>query len=139
MITQQRLNEIRETVTAATPNGPWQASWDSCDEEYCSCPDGGRFIHAIYGPNSVSYSKEPEDSVLRVYAKQVTEVCDFTNEAAQFVAEAPQVVHELLAEVERQRARSKFFERAAAKATRKLNDMADAHEQCDVSQEEQAS
>lgn len=133
MITEQRLNEIRESVTAAAPNGPWEASWDSCDEEYCSCPDGGRFIHAIWGPTSVSYSKEPEDSVLRVYAKQVSEVCDFTSEAGQFVADAPQIVTELLAEVERQRSRAKFFERAAARATREVNRRADAHEQCDAS------
>lgn len=133
MITEQRLTEIRESVTAATPNGPWEASWDSCDEEYCSCPDGGRFIHAIYGAASVSYSSYPEESPLSVYRKTVSEVCDFTTEAAQFVADAPQIVTELLAEVERQRTRAKFFERAAAKATREINLMADAHEQCDVS------
>ncbi|GAP53729.1 hypothetical protein AHiyo6_02940 [Arthrobacter sp. Hiyo6] len=133
MMTEQRLTEIRESVTAATPNGPWEASWDSCDEEYCSCPDGGRFIHAIYGPTSVSYSSYPEESLLSVYRKTVSEVCDFTNEAAQFVAEAPHIVTELLDEVERQRTRAKFFERAAAKATREINLMADAHEQCDAS------
>jgi len=136
MITQQRLDEIRTAVTAATPNGPWSPDWDSCDEEYCSCPDGGRFIHAIYGPTRVSDSTYPEGSPLHTYRKTVTEVCDFTSEAAQFVADAPQIVTELLVEVERQRARAKFFERAASKATRELNRMADAHEQCDVSREE---
>jgi hypothetical protein len=136
MITQQRLSEIQAQVGAATPNGPWSPSWDSCDEEYCSCPNGGRFIHAIYGPTSVSYSTYPEDSPLHTYRKTVSEVCDFTTEAAQFIADAPQMVMELLAEVERQRSRSKFFERAAARATREINRMADQHEQCDVSQEE---
>lgn len=136
MITQQRLDEIRESVTAAIPNGPWEASWDSCDEEYCSCPDGGRYIESIYGPTSVNYSTYPEDSPLHTYRKTVTEICDFTTEAAQFIADAPQIVTELLAEVERQRSRAKYFERAAARSTREINRMADAHEQCDISREE---
>ena len=139
MITEQRLTEIRESLTAATPNGPWTASWDGCDEEYCNCPGGGRYIESIYGPTSVNYSTYPEDSPLHTYRKTVTEVCDFTTEAAQFVADAPQIVTELLAEVERQRTRAKFFERAAAKATRELNNIADAHEQCNVSQDEDES
>jgi hypothetical protein len=136
MITTQRLTEIREAVTAATPNGPWAASWDGCDEEYCNCPGGGRYIESIYGPTSQHYSSYPDGSPLKEsYGKTVTEVCEFTTDAAQFIADSPQIVKELLAEVERQRARSKFFERSAAKATREINLMADAHEQCDVSQE----
>lgn len=135
MITQQRLDELSTAVAAAAPNGPWSPDWDSCDEEYCSCPNGGRFIHAIHGPTSTSYSTYAEGSPLHAYRKTVSEVCDFTIEAAQFVADAPQIVMELLAEVERQRARAKFFERAASKVTRELNTTADAHEQCDVGQE----
>jgi hypothetical protein len=133
MMTRQRLTEIREQVTAATPNGPWWPNWESCGCEYCT---HGRWIDSISGPTNDSYSEYPDDnSMKRDYGKTVSEIREFTPEAAHLVAAAPQIIGALLDEVERQRERAKFFERAAATATREINRMADEHEQCDISQE----
>lgn len=133
MMTKEKLKEIRDLVTAATPNGPWTASYESCGCDYCT---HGRWISAIYGPTNESYADYPANSDVKIrYGKQVTEISEFTHEAALLVTDAPKIIKDLLAEVERQRARSKFFERAAARASREINRMADEHEQCEVTQE----
>lgn len=81
MITDQRLTEIRNIVTAATPNGPWTAGWESCGCDYCT---HGSWINAVYGATNQSYADYADDSDVKVrYGQQVTEISEFTHEAVR--------------------------------------------------------
>ena len=136
MMTTQRLEEIRTQLEAAAPDGQtWSVGYDSCD-----CGDGwgcqhGSWPHAIYGPTNVQMLDRSEE-IREGYGHTVGEIAELSDEAAELMASAPQTIRELLAEVERQRARAKFFEKAQRKVVSRFNVFADAHEQCDVSQEE---
>lgn len=135
MMTSEQIAEIRAALEGAAPDGQeWFPEWESCDcGDGYGCPHGA-WITAIHGPVNQSYANRPDDNwAKQAYGRQVTEISELPSEASEFVVRAPRYVRLLLAEVERQRDRAKFFERASARVTRDINLLADMHEQCDVS------
>ena len=116
MMTNKRLGQIRTQIETAAPAGKrWYLDYESCD-----CGDGygcqhGSWPHAIHGPANVQMLNS--DGLLREsYGHTINEIAELSDEAAQLMADAPQTIRELLAEVDRQRARAALFERAARRA-----------------------
>lgn len=105
MMTNQRLDNIKAQLAAGAPGGEtWSLGYEPCScGEYCV---HGVFPYSIEGPVNVHTGD-----------LSVREICDFTEAAGQLVAEAPEIIRELLEEVDRQRDRSAGIERAAANRT----------------------
>lgn len=105
----------KELLAGITP-GKWSVTYETSEQ-----PPYERYAYAIHGPRDHSVDvPHVSDDYRAMYGNQITEIVGLSDEDAEFIAAAPELVADLVAEVERVRSACKTL----GNLTVQLNQMA---------------